>query len=157
MEIQNVELHRVVVTAIIHKDGKFLITKRSPEKRVWPNRWTVPGGGLETDDYIHTPPTTVNGIWYRALESTLRREVKEEVGVEMGKVEYLLDLTFIRPDKVPVLTLSFYAPWQSGEVKLNNESVDYAWVAYEQIKDYDLIEGIPDEIKLVDDILKKQS
>jgi len=50
--------------------------------------------------------------------------------------------------------LSFYAPWQSGEVVLNNESVDFAWVAYEQIKDYDLIEGIPDEIKLVDEILK---
>ncbi len=157
MEVQNIELHRVVVTAIIHKGGKFLITKRSPEKRVWPNRWTVPGGGLETEDYIHTPPTTTNGIWYRALENTLRREIEEEVGVEMGKIEYLLDLVFIRPDKVPVLTLSFYAPWQSGEVKLNNESVDYAWVAYEQIKDYDLIEGIPDEIKLVDDILKKQS
>lgn len=157
MEIQNIELHGVVVTAIIHKDGKFLITKRSPEKRVWPNRWTVPGGGLETDDYIHTLPTTSSGIWYRALENALRREVKEEVGLEMGKIDYLLDLTFIRPDKVPVLTLSFYAPWKSGETILNSENVDYAWVAYEQIKDYDLIEGIPDEIKLVDEILKKQS
>ncbi len=49
MEVQNIELHRVVVAAIIYKDGKFLITKRSPEKRVWPNRWTVPGGGLETE------------------------------------------------------------------------------------------------------------
>ncbi len=157
MEIQNIELHRVVVTAIIHKDNKFLITKRSPEKRVWPNRWTVPGGGLETEDYVHTPPTTASGIWYRALEGTLRREVKEEVGVEMGKINYLLDLAFIRPDKVPVLTLSFYAPWKSGEVVLNDESVDSAWVAYEQVKEYDLIEGIPDEIKLVDEILKNNN
>jgi len=156
MEVQNIELHRVVVAAIIYKDGKFLITKRSPEKRVWPNRWTVPGGGLETEDYIHTPPTTTSNIWYRALENTLRREVKEEVGVEMGKVGYLLDLAFIRPDKVPVLTLSFYAPWKSGEVVLNGESVDYAWVACDELQNYDLIEGIADEIKLVEEILKNQ-
>jgi len=44
--IQNIELHRVVATAIIHKDGKFLIVQRNPNKRVFPGRWTVPGGGL---------------------------------------------------------------------------------------------------------------
>ena len=58
MEIQNVELHRVVSTAIIHKDGKYLIVQRNPNKKVFPGRWTVPGGGLEVTDYINTPKTT---------------------------------------------------------------------------------------------------
>lgn len=154
METQNIELHRVVSTAIIHKDGQFLITRRSLEKRVWPGRWTVAGGGLETADYINTPPTTKNGIWYFALEKNLRREVFEEVGLEMGKIDYLLDLVFIRPDKIPVLTLSFYAPWKVGEVKLNKESIDFAWITPEQTKDYDLIEGIAEEIAMTDKILK---
>jgi isopentenyldiphosphate isomerase len=58
MEIQNVELHRIVSTAIIYKDGKYLIVKRSPDKKVFPGKWTVPGGGLETTDYINTKKTT---------------------------------------------------------------------------------------------------
>lgn len=154
MEMKNRELHRVVATAIIYKSGKFLIVRRAPDKKVWPGRWTVPGGGLETDDYINTPPTTKNKIWYFALEKTLRREVKEEVGLELGKIDYLLDLTFIRPDDIPVLTLSFYAPYKSGQVKLDSENIDYKWISLDELDNYDLIEGIPGEIKMVDKILK---
>ncbi|MDI6883150.1 MAG: NUDIX domain-containing protein [Patescibacteria group bacterium] len=47
MEIQNRELHRIAATAIIHKNGKYLIVKRNPKRKVFPGRWCVPGGGLE--------------------------------------------------------------------------------------------------------------
>jgi len=43
--------HYVVVTCIIVKDGKFLITKRAPTEKAFPNQWTVPGGKLEASDY----------------------------------------------------------------------------------------------------------
>src|SRR3990167_11524811 len=131
--IKNRELHRIVSTAIIYKGNKYLITKRSLDKKVWPGRWTVPGGGLEIDDYVNTKPTTKNNIWYFALAESLRREIKEEVGVEIGEIKYLLDLAFIRPDNIPVLTLSFYAPWKKGKVKLNSESIDFAWITQEKI------------------------
>ena len=36
MEIKDRELHRVVLTAIIRKDKKYLIVKRSPKKKVFP-------------------------------------------------------------------------------------------------------------------------
>lgn len=153
-KVKNRELHRIVSTAIIYKDGKFLIVQRSLDKKVWPGRWTVPGGGLEIDDYINTPPTTKSNIWYFALENSLRREVQEEVGIKMGKINYLLDLTFIRPDNIPVITLSFYAPWKKGKVNLNCENIAYAWVSAKETKKYDLIEGISQEIEMVDRILK---
>ncbi len=38
MEIQNIELHRVVSTAIIYKDGKYLIVQRSPNKKTFPRK-----------------------------------------------------------------------------------------------------------------------
>ena len=152
-EIKNRELHRIASTAIIYKRGKYLITKRSFSKKVFPGKWTVPGGGLEIDDYVNTKPTTKNDIWYFALAESLKREVKEEVGVEMGEIKYLLDLAFIRPDNIPVITLSFYAPWKKGEVKLNDESIDYAWIRVNEVKKYDLIAGIDTEIKMVDAIL----
>jgi len=153
-KIKNRELHRIVSTAIIYKDKKFLITKRSRDKKIWPGRWTVPGGGLEIDDYINTKPTTKNNIWYFALANSLRREIKEEVGVGIGEIKYLLDLTFIRPDNIPVITLSFYAPWKRGKVRLNSESVDFAWIRVNEIDKYDLIEGIPQEIKMVARLIK---
>ncbi len=150
----NQELHRIVSTAIIYKDGKYLITKRNPNKKAFPNKWTVPGGGLETDDYTNTPPTTMDGHWYYALYTSLRREIKEEVNLEVGFIKFLLDLVFIRPDGIPVITLSFYVPYKSGEIKLDEDAVEYAWVSYEEAKKYDLIEGILDEIRMVDEILK---
>lgn len=156
MHIQNKELHRIVSTAIIHKDGKYLILKRALNKKVWPGKWTVPGGGLTVDDYINTPKTT-NDCWYYALEKNLRREVKEEADLEIEKVNYLCDLTFIRPDGIPVITLSYWTNYKAGKVKLNDESIDYAWVSAEEAKNYDLIEGILEEIKLADEIINNKS
>ena len=153
MDISNKELHRIVKTAIIHKDAKYLITRRSLDKIAFPGKWTVPGGGLSVDDYINTPPTSPN-IWYFALENVLRREILEEVGLEIEKISYLLDLVLIRPDQTKVLTLSFYAPYKSGEVKLNDESIAHAWVSFEEAKKYDLIGGILEEIEMTDRILK---
>ena len=54
MEIKDRELHRIVSTAIIYKDGKYLILKRAGHKKAFPGKWTVPGGGLMVDDYINT-------------------------------------------------------------------------------------------------------
>jgi 8-oxo-dGTP pyrophosphatase MutT (NUDIX family) len=146
------ELHRIALTAIIHKDGKFLITKRSPDKKAFPGLWTVPGGGLHPDDYTSEPPTYPNQ-WYQALDHSLRREVREEVGLEIGHPKLLLDIALVRPDNVQELVLSYYAPYVSGEVKLDDESVDAAWVTYEQAKTYELIPGILGELEMVEQIL----
>jgi len=153
MEIQNIELHRICSTAIIHKGGKYLIVKRSPNKKVFPGKWTVPGGGLEVTDYINTQKTTADA-WYYAIENSLKREIQEEVGLEVNKLKYLLDLVFIRPDNIPVATLSFYCDWKSGEVRLNEENIDYKYVTLGEAKNYDLISGILGEIEMVDKILR---
>ncbi|MFH1671747.1 MAG: NUDIX domain-containing protein [Candidatus Portnoybacteria bacterium] len=157
MKIKDKELHRITSTAIIYrKQGsniKYLITQRSFNKKAFPGQWTVPGGGLEVDDYINTPKTTRN-LWYFAIERSLRREVKEEVNLEVGKIEYLLDIAFIRPDGIPVVIFSFYCPYKSGQVRLDEDSVDSAWTTYQEAKKYDLIDGILEEIEMVDKILK---
>ena len=130
------------------------MTKRSLEKKAFPGKWTVPGGGLTVDDYIKMPPTTEAGQWYGAAESTLRREVREEVGVEVGAVQYLLDLTFIRPDGIPVLVLSYYAPYVSGEVTLDTDATEYRWVTLDEAKELDLINGLYEEIEMVEKRLR---
>ena len=153
MEIKDRELHRITSTAIIYKDGKYLLLRRSLDKKAFPGKWTVPGGGLEVDDYINTPKTTKDH-WYCAIESSLRREIKEECSLEVGKIKYLLDIVFIIPDGTPAIILSFYCDYKSGKVKLDKDSIDYAWVNHKEAKNYDLIEGLLEEIEMVDKILK---
>ena len=157
-EIKDKELHRVATTVLIYKpDFTYLITKRAMHKKMMPGKWTIPGGGLNVDDYINEPSSTEGAKqWYGALQNTMAREVKEEVNLEIGKPEFLLDLTAIRPDGIPLLVLSYFTPYVSGEVKLDEDSVDFAWVNLEQAKNYDLIDGVWDEIRQVDEILKSR-
>jgi len=48
-----------------------------------------------------------------------------------------------------VCTLSYWAKYKAGEVKLCKDLIDYAWVTLEEAKNYDLIEGIWEELKQV--------
>jgi len=158
MEIQNKEMHRIDSTAIIYRvvdnDFQYLITKRSPTKKAFPNKWTVPGGGLDTDDYVNIPPTNAAGLWYFSIENSLKREIKEEVNLDIENIRYLLDMTFIRPDGVPAIVLSFYASYVAGDVTLDDDSVEFTWATCSECKSYDLIDGIYEEIEMVDKILK---
>jgi 8-oxo-dGTP pyrophosphatase MutT (NUDIX family) len=157
------DLHRIAITGIIWKKDeagnyRYLITKRAPTKKAWPNKWTVPGGGLETKDYMDSEATYADSEspqWYGAVENTLKREIKEEVGIEVSDAQYLLDLTFIRPDGIPAIVLSFYCKYESGEVVLDADATEFAWILASEVGNYELIQGIDHEIEMVEDRLKK--
>ncbi len=157
------ELHRIAITGIIwriNEEGtrEYLITKRSMEKKAWPGKWTVPGGGLETNDYMSQEATYQNSEspqWYSAVENTLRREIREEAAIEVSDVEYLVDIAFVRPDGIPTIVLSYYCKYASGEVTINNESMDFAWIPVADVSKYELIQGIDHEIEMVEERLSK--
>ena len=66
------------------------------------------------------------------------------------KVGYVTSLTFIREDEVPVLIVSLYAEAKGEDVKLGKSMTDFAWVSLEEAKNYDLIDGIYEEIEILD-------
>src|SRR3990167_6564093 len=151
------EMHRIAVTGIIWKEEggtrKYLITKRAPHKKAGPNLWTVPGGGMEVDDYIHGETAFANSEspqWYNAVAKTLRRELTKGGGVEVADINYLLDVAFIRPDRVPAIVLSFYCKYASGEVALDEDATEFAWITAAEIPNYELIQGIDHEIEMVE-------
>jgi 8-oxo-dGTP diphosphatase len=150
------EMHVVSITGIIIKDGKFLITQRSLSKKAFPGMWTVPGGKLELKDYVNLPKDTKQQ-WYNIFEKVLRREIKEEVNLDIKNIKYLTSISFIRPDNTPGIIVSLYADWANNEVKLDEESVDYRWVTLEEAKSYNLIEGIYEELQMLDTILKGEA
>ncbi|MDP3953922.1 MAG: NUDIX domain-containing protein [bacterium] len=146
----NQYLHEVAITAIVIKDGHYLITKRSPNKKRFPNMWTVPGGKLETKDYLALPKDTKD-YWYNVLERTLKREVKEEVGINIENVEYLTSLATVHADGSPSLVISCVANYKSGKIKLQkDESDDFTWATLKEAKKYDLIDGIYDELVMAE-------
>jgi len=148
--MENKVLFEVVITAIVVKDGKYLITRRTMSKKRFPGMWTVPGGKLETNDYIHLPKDTPD-YWYNVLEQVLRREVREEVGLEIKNIEYVTSLATVHADGNPSLVISCMADWESGEVQLQeNETDQYAWVSLEEAKSHELIGGIYEELEMAD-------
>lgn len=146
----NSTLHEVVITAIVVKDGKFLITRRSANKKRFPSMWTVPGGKLETDDYSATPKPTPD-YWYNVLETVVRREVKEETGLDIKNIDYVTSLATIHADGTPSFVISVMADYAGGEVVLQQEETDmYAWVDLGEAKTYNLIGGIYEELEMAE-------
>lgn len=58
----------VGVGALIIKEGKLLIQKRGKKTNNQRGKWEIPGGGVE---------------WGETFKDALKREVKEEIGVEI--------------------------------------------------------------------------
>lgn len=150
---KNKLLHEIVITAIIIRNGKYLVTRRAKTKKRFPGMWTVPGGHLETSDYLKFAKDT-KFYWYNVLEKVLKREVKEEVGLSIKNVEYVTSLATVHGDGNPSLVISCMADYVAGKVKLQeDETDDFAWVNLREAKKYDLIDGIYDELVMAE---KKQ-
>ena len=142
-------LHYVVVTGILVKDGKFLIVKRADWEKAFPGRWTVPGGKLEVLDYVLREKDTPYH-WYNVFEDLLKREVKEEVGLEIKNIGYVTSMVYLRDDKIPCVIVSFWAEPVGEEIRLCSALTDFKWVNLEEAKNYDLIEGIYEELEILD-------
>lgn len=157
MEIIDIQekAHYVAITGIIRKNGKYLICKRSPTEKAFPNKWCVPGGKIEKHDFIHSKKDT-NDHWFDIFEKVLEKEIFEETNLKIKNIGYVSNLVFIRPNGFSTIIVSLWADYASGEVimKQPDELVDYVWVNLEEAKDYDLIENIYEQMEKVDNIFK---
>jgi len=135
------------------RDGKFLIVKRADWEKAFPGRWTVPGGKLEVLDYVLREKDTPHH-WYNVFEDLLKKEAREEVGLEIKNIGYVTSMVYIRPDKVPCIIVSLWAEPIGEEPRLCSALTDFKWVDLEEAKGYDLIEGIYEELEILDKKLK---
>ena len=151
------QAHYITATVILVKDGKFLIAKRADWEKAFPGKWTLPGGKLEVLNYALRQKDTKDH-WYNVFEDLLKREVLEEVGLEIkgGNFGYVASMVYIRSDGIPclIVNLSVEIPDDGQKVNLCNALTDFAWVDIEEAKNYDLIEGIYEELEILDKKLR---
>jgi 8-oxo-dGTP pyrophosphatase MutT (NUDIX family) len=134
------------------KKAKVLILKRAETEKVHPGKWAFPGGKLEHGDVARLLTETGNepikGI-DNILGKLAQREAKEECGLDVNAdtAKILSDKVFIRPDGIPVFMAVLATEYVDGEVELEAGAFsDYAWVGLEDLRNYDFIDGLQQDI-----------
>ncbi len=147
------KLFYFVANVVVYResDKRCLILKRDEREKVHPGRYGVVGGKLEWKDLPIENPTRINGDvldYEYAVENLLVRETMEEAGVEIyPELKYINSVSFIRPDETPVVLVKFAAKYKSGDVVLEKGAfTDFKWVNAEEVKEYECIDGIREEV-----------
>lgn len=94
----------VNVDAAVVRDGEYCCIERSADEDHAAGELSFPGGKLEA------PPGTAD-----AIERTAAREVREEVGVEVGEVRYVCSSTFEADDGTPCCNVVTLCAYEAGE------------------------------------------
>src|SRR3989344_1545838 len=133
----NIQKMVVCANVFIRKDGKYLLMKRSPEKKYAPNKIHPFGGKIDQDENPYGGAV---------------REIKEEVGVEIQNLKLeavILELTDEKDLPVNWLIFHFSADYKSGEVKSTDEGEAF-YLTPDEIKSSDLFPSVK---SIIDNIL----
>lgn len=127
-------LRPVVAVRILLFDaqGRLLLLRRS-NSEYGDGQWCLPGGKL---DYCDTP------------EHTVEKELSEETNLAAGNIEFLFHQNSLplQPGKMHCVNLYFTCSY-SGELALNEESSDFAWVTPQEALEYMPVFGAAEAIR----------
>lgn len=160
-EAKKDKLFYFVANVVVYReeDAKCLILKRDEREKVHPGKWAVPGGKLEWKDLPLDKPTRMNGDvidFENSVEELLKRETMEEANAEIEtNLHFINSVTFVRPDGIPVVLVKFAAKYKGGEIVPEKGSfTEYAWVDEKEVKEYDCIQGVHEEVARTVEIFK---
>ncbi|MCC7570201.1 NUDIX domain-containing protein [Candidatus Micrarchaeota archaeon] len=107
------------VKALIVDKDKILLIKRKISDAHCPGEWELPGGRLEPGE------DPIEG---------LKREIKEETGLEIEVVTSLGIKYFQRDDGQKIFLINFLCRSLKIEFKLGNEHDEIEWIEIEEAK-----------------------
>ena len=125
-----------VVAALIEKENKILLAKRSTGDALTLEKWEFPGGKVKA-----------NESEFDAIE----REIFEEFEIKIKAIEFIKNIVYKYPNKTIDLKL-YKCEYVSGNFKLHDHS-EYNWVDRNNLLDYDLALA---DIKLAEYIERSQ-
>jgi 8-oxo-dGTP diphosphatase len=124
---------RVVAAVLFDPSGRVLIAQRPAGKHM-AGLWEFPGGKLAAGE---------------TAEQALRRELAEELGVQLGRCHWLLDLSHDYPDRRIELTV--WVVDEYGGVPRGLEAQALKWVAPADLREEQLL---PADAPIVDALLQ---
>lgn len=112
---------------IVDKEGKILLMKRSKQEKNFPDKWGLISGTIE---------------WGETVEQALKREAREEVGVEVEVVRYT-GRYYDKPGRHPsktMICLPHICKIVKGEPKVNQpeEVQEVRWFEPTEIRDLEI-------------------
>lgn len=116
-----------MVAAIIHNENKILATKRGYGEFI--NQWEFPGGKIEAEE---------------TRENALKREIKEELNVEIKINNFALELEYQYPT-FHLKMFTYDCEITEGVLELIEHN-DARWLSKEELDD---VNWIPADITIV--------
>ena len=118
----------VNVDGVVVRDGKYLLIERAADEEHAAGALGFPGGKVEA------APGTADPI-----EATAVRELAEEVGIEVGDVEYVLSNAFEADDGTACLNVVVWCEYVRGEAypRATEEVAAVHWLTPAAIRERD--------------------
>jgi len=110
---------RVAVAVIINQQDQVLIARRAAHQHQG-NKWEFPGGKVEADE---------------TSQQALRREINEEIGIQIESAVFITDILYQYNDKKVLLNVYRVESWQ-GEA-MGKEGQAIKWIEKKSLDDYD--------------------
>ncbi len=124
--IKNRYVYVGIPVIIQNSKGEILLGKRNKNMATFPGFWGLPGGMPEYNEKI---------------EDTAKREVKEELGVDVKiikKAKNVYENFPIKECKFHTVDVPFYAKILKGEPKPNDETQEVKWFKPSELKNLKL-------------------
>ena len=128
--------HRFALNLILDSQDRLLLLLRNDQTSLGPNKWGLPAGKIEDKE---------------SPAQAARRERIEEIGKdhEVQLIRYIgpvMDSFYGGKYEVHL----FQFTWERGQIILNSEHKDSAWVAKEEIAKMDVMLGIEENIAMLE-------
>ena len=120
------------IVIVINENKEVLIVKRFPESWWMPNKWGALGGLVDPGE---------------TYEQAAYREVKEECGLTLHNL-----FEFVTVNQIHI----YYSTSYEGDIKLDFEHTDWAWVSTKDLNKYDTTPDLEVRIKQALKALKEK-
>jgi 8-oxo-dGTP diphosphatase len=138
MEIQQ----KILVTAIIIKEGNILMQKRTDKIDTHCDKWTTPSGFVEINEHP---------------QEAIIREVKEELNIEVEILSVIpsIDSFPNHKGKYHMIYIAYLCKYISGELKNTDQDGDISEVKWVSLSDIDTLPTIRGTMPPIDTVLKQ--